>query len=444
MDDHSPKTSEEINFTSGKSNLVEPRMERTSSSFSLASLELLSKYGSIMERLKGKQLNNTIHHTTCNSSGGQKLSTVEIMKIARSGYINQNSDYLSTLINPFYGDQSSISSKAAEDLELFCGESRQPRRAGKVTKNGYPIWTSQLRVCASTLAYKQELPFVLVIESVGIQAILESVASAKRIHLVDLGLRSGAQWSSLMQALAVRDECPLEILKITAVGTRSKETIEETGRRLLKFAEGMDLPFLFNLVMVADMKDLNAHLISLDVYEAVVVHSGLLFMNMIPQPGHLENLIKVIKSLSPIVMVVFEVEANTTSPELMDHFIESLLLYSAEFDSFEDCMGQSDPNRLILENYFRGGIRDIIAFEAEERTTWHMKIDGWRAFFKSFGVVETELSMSSLYQAKLVVKSYACGSSCTLDMDGKSLLVGWKGTQMLSVSAWKFHLEEQK
>lgn len=54
---------------------------------------------------------------------------------------------------------------------------------------------------------------------------------------------------------------PLEILKITAVGTRSKETIEETGRRLLKFAESMSLPFLFNLVMVADMKDLNAHLI---------------------------------------------------------------------------------------------------------------------------------------------------------------------------------------
>lgn len=107
-------------------------------------------------------------------------------------------------------------------------------------------------------------------------------------------------------------------------------------------------------------------------------------------------------------------------------------------------MGQSDPNRMILENYFRGGIRDIIAFEAEERTTWHMKIDRWRAFFKSFGLSETELSMSSLYQAKLVVKSYACGSSCILDMDGKSLLVGWKGTPMLSVSAWKFHLEEQK
>lgn len=49
-------------------------------------------------------------------------------------------------------------------------------------------------------------------------------------------------------------------------------------------------------------------------------------MNMIAQPGHLETLIKVIKSLRPIVMVVFEVEANTTSPELMDRFVESLLL----------------------------------------------------------------------------------------------------------------------
>lgn len=261
MDDHSPKTSEANKFTSGKSNLVELRKERTSSSFSLASLELLSNYGSRTQRLKGKLLHNTIHRTTCNSSGGQKLSTVEIMKIARSGYINQTSDYLSTLIKPFYGDQSSISSKAAEDLELalilfasaekvanlefdraiklltmcfhlaspmgnsvqrvvyYFAEALQERIARQKriilskSRESNKKWISNLdmsimSVCASTLAYKQELPFVLVIESVGIQAILESVALAKRIHLVDLGHRSGAQWSSLMQALAVRDECP--------------------------------------------------------------------------------------------------------------------------------------------------------------------------------------------------------------------------------------------
>ncbi|KAA8533042.1 hypothetical protein F0562_032842 [Nyssa sinensis] len=41
-------------------------------------------------------------------------------------------------------------------------------------------------------------------------------------------LRSGMQWTVLMQALAARCECPVELLKITNVGTKSKPKIEET------------------------------------------------------------------------------------------------------------------------------------------------------------------------------------------------------------------------
>lgn len=76
-----------------------------------------------------------------------------------------------------------------------------------------------------------------------------------------------------------------------------------------------------------------------------------------------------------------------------------------------------------------------MAIEGEERTIRHVKLKVWRDFFAKFGMVEVQLSMSSKYQAKLILNNFACGNSCTLDMDGESLIVGWKGipTQSLSV-----------
>lgn len=60
----------------------------------------------------------------------------------------------------------------------------------------------------------------------------------------------------LMQALATRFECPIELLKVTAVGTTSKQEIKKTSKRLAHFAKTLNMPFLFQIVMVRDFKDL--------------------------------------------------------------------------------------------------------------------------------------------------------------------------------------------
>jgi hypothetical protein len=87
---------------------------------------------------------------------------------------------------------------------------------------------------------------------------------------------------------------------------------------------------------------------------------------------------------------------------------------------------------------FGEGIRNVVAAKGEERKIRNVKIDVWRAFFARYGMVETELSMSSLYQASLVVQKFDCRNSCTLDMNAKSLIIGWKGTPICSLSVWKF------
>lgn len=174
---------------------------------------------------------------------------------------------------------------------------RIDRKTGKVSSKGWEgnkRWLSCVEgetscLQPSAFAYFKELPLLLVTQSAGIQAILDSMASVKNIHLLDLGIRSGSQWTILMQALAVRHACPIEILKLTAVGTTFKELIEETGRRLSCFAKSMSLPFSFKIVMVSDMKDLTEDVFELEAGEAVGIYSGLFLRILLACPSHLET-----------------------------------------------------------------------------------------------------------------------------------------------------------
>jgi hypothetical protein len=289
------------------------------------------------------------------------------------------------------------------------------------------------------LACYQNVPFSQVAHFAGIQAIVEKVNRAKRIHIIDLEIRNGVQWTVLMQALVSQHESPLELLKISAIGSTSKELIEDTGKRLMSFAETMNIPFSFKVVMVSDMLDLKKDLFELGAEEAVAVYAENSLRSLIALPNRLDSIMKVFRNINPRIVVVMEVEANNNSPSFVNRFIEALFFYSAYFDCFDACMGRDSPNRMIAESkYIRQEIRNIVATEGEERKIRHVKLDVWRTFFARFAMVETELSKSSLYQASLLLNKIARWSSCTLDMNEKSLVIGWKGTPMHSLSVWKF------
>ncbi|KAE8076696.1 hypothetical protein FH972_015330 [Carpinus fangiana] len=203
-----------------------------------------------------------------------------------------------------------------------------------------------------------------------------------------------SQSIALMQAPATRQEFPVEILKITVVGTTSRQKIEETGNRLARFAETLNLPFSFRTVMVRDIKDLNKDMFETKADEVVAVNFPFLLNNMITKPSCLESLIKVLRDINPCVMVITEVDADHNSPTFLDRFHEALLFYCALFfESLEVCMDQSDANRMALEaTYSSEEIVNIVAAEGEDRVFRRMKFDAWRALFARFGMVEQELA----------------------------------------------------
>ncbi|KAA8531297.1 hypothetical protein F0562_006006 [Nyssa sinensis] len=456
---------------------VDPNKEQPHA-IPLASLGILKNYGNKIRRLKGAKINLPTYDTSYTKLCGQKLSTEEILRLAGEEFIQssfQMIDDLSMISHPFSSSFSGLSDKEVKDVELVqyllasaekvgrqhfdratkllnrCDElssntgnpvqrvvyyfsealrekidreTEKIRSKDLVKKQPVDLEAEMMSPNLAIIAFHQEVPLSQVTQFTGMQAILENVAEAKKVHIIDLQIRSGMQWTVLMQALVARCECPVELLKITAVGTKSKPKIEETGKRLMSFAQSMNLPFSFNVVVVSDMLDLNEDLFDLETEEAVAVYSTFAFRNMIAQPDQLEYLIRAIRNINPCIMVVAEVEANLNSPVFVNRFVEALFFYGALFDCLEDCMDRNDPNRMISESKCCfDAIQNIVAAEGEDRTTRHVNINIWRAFFAGFGMTEIELSASSLYQAKLVVKNFSCGSSCTLDPNGKSLII---------------------
>ncbi|XP_055827196.1 DELLA protein RGL2-like [Solanum dulcamara] len=200
---------------------------------------------------------------------------------------------------------------------------------------------------------------------------------------MDLQIKMGMQWTILMQALVTHQhnaENPLEYLKITAfLGVQSRTNVEETD------CYGGRYP--------------GSHF-DIDPEEAIVVYSQYLLSNMLTQQDRLDFLMGFIKGLYENN----ESTRTTMESEVMWH-----------------------------------GIRNIVAVEGEERTIRHVTIELWRKYFKRFGMEEMKMSNSSLYQAKMVVEKFSSGNSFTLEMNENFIAIGWKGTPLNSLSAWKFH-----
>ncbi|CAN0855444.1 DELLA protein RGL2 [Linum grandiflorum] len=292
------------------------------------------------------------------------------------------------------------------------------------------------------LEFREKVPFGPVSQFAAIQAVVDSVANATRIHIVDFNIKHGEQWTIFMQALVSRDEDqePVDHLNITAIGTMGKDMLEETGKRLVDFAEAMSLSFSFKLIMVEDFMELEEDMFEVDCDETVAVLAEYLLTTIISRVEKVDSVMNVIRSLNPRVMVVTEVEANHNSPVFVNRFIETLFYASALFDCVDVCMERDSPHRQFAESVFFGeGTRIIVAGEGEERVIRNVKMETWRAYFRRFGMKEADLSFSCLYQAELVARRFHSWRFCNVGLDGKSLIVGWKGTPIHSVTAWNFN-----
>ncbi|OIT05756.1 della protein rgl2 [Nicotiana attenuata] len=432
----------------------------------ISSLNILKDFGNGFKKLKGQKITIQTSEIKCANNG--KLSTDSILRLGGQNFIQSFESSVSSVDHPFVSSLLSLSEEDSRSVELVecllsCAEKvgqKQYDRATKLlnecdklsSKTGNPVqrlvyyFSRALRervdkeigenntkgleiygmgdlqealrsINQCTIAV-QDMPICQVIKFAGIQAIVENVRNYKKIHIIDLEIKMGVQWTILIQALVTHQQesqSPFEYLKITALGyTQSRTKLEETGKRLMSFAESLNLLFYFKSVIIEDISDLKKEDFDIDPEETIAVYAQHFLSNMIMQQEKLEFLMGFIKGINPRIMVIAEVEANHNSPVFVDRFIEALFYHGAFFDLFEDCMKNNESNRTTMESEFMWqGIRNIVAAEGEERTIRHVTIELWREYFKRFGMEEMKLSNSSLYQAKMPL---SCLSDCNSEL----------------------------
>ncbi|KAF2289043.1 hypothetical protein GH714_025467 [Hevea brasiliensis] len=337
-------------------------------SFPSTSLKLLRICGEGLKLSSERAINPT--NTPSTKVASQGLSTEEIVRIAGKSYFKfftqgiDATSILNTSVDASLSGLSNEDSKSVELAELIIASAdkvsnhqydcpsilldqcdslssatgnavqrlvyyfskalreRIDRETGRITFQDLEKLRSfniNEKIMASTptiLACHQQVPFSQVAHFAGIQAILEQVSETKKIHVIDLGIRIGVQWTVLMQALASQSKFHTELFKITAVGTTKKKLMEDTvgttkkklmedtAKRLRSFAQTINFPFSFKTVIVSDMLEFEEDLFELDADETVVFYCDCLLTSLIPLPDRLASLMKVIRNLNPCIMVV--------------------------------------------------------------------------------------------------------------------------------------------
>lgn len=299
----------------------------------LSSLELLNSYGNGLRRLKSNQF----QIVSAKQRSTQKQSTEEIIRAASARYVQFSDlryDDFSIMMHPFGYALSGFSKEEMKDVELvhlllaaaekagyqqferaskllsYCELTASPngnavelivfcfaealrerieKETGRVTakkldrakgknKSDHGL---NLNTSSTFARLYQRLPFLQATHFAGVQTLLDNVGSPGKLHLIDLQIRTGVQWTVLMQALVEQEKYPIELLKITAVAVESsREKIEETGLRLKTTAKSMNLPFSFHAVYVPDMTEIKESLFKIEDDEAIAVYCPLILRTM--------------------------------------------------------------------------------------------------------------------------------------------------------------------
>lgn len=446
----------------------------------LESLQLLNSYGAKVNRMKGTNLNKRAGEAIEENT---KLSTEEMLRVAGARYVHffpegHNDFYMQ--IHPCDFALSGLSADEIKDVELAhvlfaaaekvsyqqydraswllqcCEWTASPRGNAVQRLVFYFAKALRKRIARETgreaITEPQEdgevniealrgcskLPFQQVMQLTAVQAIFEHVKLVDKVHLIDLEIRSGVHWSAFMQSLVDLKDLPTKHLKITAVVSHKHVLIDKVGKWLENVAESLNIPFSFKVILVSDMMEIKEELFETEEDEMVAIYSPLVLRTMISKPTTLDNLMRVIRNLNPSIFVVSEIEANHNLSSFVNRFIESLFFTASYFDCLETCIREDDESRRKMEALCGEGVENVVASEGSDRVSRCVKIEVWRAFFARFRMEEMEFSDSCLSQAKFVAKGFDYGNFCSLENNEKCLIVGWKETPIISISAWQF------
>uniref|UniRef100_A0A2N9H5F1 Uncharacterized protein n=1 Tax=Fagus sylvatica TaxID=28930 RepID=A0A2N9H5F1_FAGSY len=274
-------------------------------------------------------------------------------------------------------------------------------------------------------------------------AIAEAMNNEDHIHIIDFKIGQGTQWISLLEKLAARPGGAPHV-RITGIDDLVSEYargegLGVVGRHFATFSEKFNIPIEFN--GVPDFaQNVTRDMLHVRPGEALAVNLAML-LHLIPDESvdvnnPRDGILRMVKSLSPKVVTLIEQESNTNTTSFYHRFVESLEYYLAMFKSIDDTMKyRSSNDRMNMERHILAmDMVNVIACEGNERVKRHELFNKWKFRLTSAGFSQYPLSTFVNFEIKRELGSHSKHHTL-VEKDG-ALILGWKGRNLISASAW--------
>ncbi|CAO2180604.1 unnamed protein product [Urochloa humidicola] len=289
--------------------------------------------------------------------------------------------------------------------------------------------------CFETMAYKFSG-----------MTICNAVAGKKKVHIVDYGVGYGFQWPSVLAYMATWEGGPPAV-RITGVdlprpGFRPAARVEETGRRLGRFARELGIPFQFRAV-VAEWDTVSLSDLRVDPDEVLVVNSITSLGNTMDEgvdvdsPSPRDVILGNIQKMRPDVFILCVVNGSHGGPFFPSRFREALSYYSAVFDMLDNGAAAVDSRRRLAVERDLVGRRalNVIACEGSDRVERPETYRRWQARSRRAGLRQLPLCPYIVQGLRDKVKKYY-HKEFVIDVDREWVLQGWKGRILYAMSIW--------
>ncbi|KAK4274037.1 hypothetical protein QN277_017329 [Acacia crassicarpa] len=274
------------------------------------------------------------------------------------------------------------------------------------------------------------------------QAILEAVATERRVHIIDYDIMEGIQWASFIQALASKtDGLPGPHLRITALsrsggGRRSIATVQETGRRLTAFAASVGQPFSFHQCRLDPDETFRPSGLKLVRGEALVFNCMLHLPHLTHRaPESVASFLNGAKTLNPRLVTMVEEEKGVSGDGgFVSQFMECLHHYSAVYDSVEAGIPMQSGARTLVERVYlgpriAGSVARIYRNGGEEGR------ESWGDWLGEAGYKGVTISFANQCQANLLLGLFNDGFKAEV-LGCNKLVLSWRSRRLLSASLW--------
>ncbi|CAN1343071.1 Protein SHORT-ROOT [Linum perenne] len=281
-------------------------------------------------------------------------------------------------------------------------------------------------------------------------AILESLGSHPKVHVIDFSNTFCTQWPTFLESLATRSDVDTPHLRLTSVlagtaGGGSGRVMKEISGRMEKFARLMGVPFKFDVVHHSgDLSELDFDKLGVRDDEAVAINCVGSLHSVSPALNRREYVVSRFKRLRPRIVTVVEEEADfmINGGDFVKGFEEWLRWFRVYMECLEESFPRTSNERLMLERRAGRAILDLVACPVDESTERRETAERWSEKLGRSGFGGVGFSEEVCDDVKALLRRYKDGWSMRQNDGGDGgggggMFLCWKEQPVVWASAWR-------